>query len=589
MMKKEKDMTRSGFTDILIEALARHPYIAMVLICMFVHVLSFGSVNNAPVGSFFFVTLFVVTGAAIWMYWKVCTGEYGRYKAILILTGCVILGLFTAKWYTSVSNKAVFSLAYGIVLFLLLYYLCDTNKYKEQKKSLFLMGMSFLVKFYYIFLTEIYTRQHDLSVFGAPEGTGGHAGYVEYLWKHHHLADVDPTSIYGFYHPPFYYSISALWLELNVNFFGVDFNRAAESLQILTLFYSMVITILAYRIFRFFGLKGKALYAALFIVAFHPTFILLSGSINNDILATAFMAGAALCALQWYQEQNLKNVIKIALCIGFGMMTKLSAALIAPPVAVLFLYVFLKKFRTDWKKLILQYGVFGIICIPLGMWYGIRNFVKWGVSFTYVQKIPVDQPQYLGNESVLHRIFDFSPYQFSSVYEQWYSAESNISNRNYNEHNPLIVLLKNSMFGEFIRDDTFKNVSWVNAFSTILFWTGVFLALSAFIFMLILCIKEREGNLAVNRFFGIIWLTMLFGYYQTAFQYPFVCTMDFRYIPFTVVIGAVFYGSYICKLQNGAENGVLHQRSRIVSELLFYISILFAVMATVVMVMLCLQ
>ena len=61
-----------------------------------------------------------------------------------------------------------------------------------------------------------------------------------------------------------------------------------------------------------FKLRRMGLIIAFAIVAFHPTFIILSGSVNNDILSLTFMFGAILNTIVWYREQTLKNIMKIA-------------------------------------------------------------------------------------------------------------------------------------------------------------------------------------------------------------------------------------------------------------------------------------
>lgn len=137
--------------------------------------------------------------------------------------------------------------------------------------------------------------------------------------------------------------LSAVWIGINQYVLGVDKDASRESLQTLTLFYSMVVIIAAYKILRYFKLKGMSLYIPLMIVAFHPSFTYLAGSVNNDILSIALMMCAIVCTMRWYEEQNIRNILKIAFCIGFAMMAKLSAGLIAPSVAVVFLYVFIKN------------------------------------------------------------------------------------------------------------------------------------------------------------------------------------------------------------------------------------------------------
>lgn len=108
------------------------------------------------------------------------------------------------------------------------------------------------------------------------------------------------------------------------------------------------------------------------LIAFNPSFIIFAGSINNDILSITFMLGAILWTLRWYKTRTMRNIIPIALCIGFGMMTKLSVALVAPAVGLLFLLCFIVNFKKEWLSLVKQYvvicrdlysvGTFGGVC-----------------------------------------------------------------------------------------------------------------------------------------------------------------------------------------------------------------------------------
>lgn len=128
----------------------------------------------------------------------------------------------------------------------------------------------------------------------------------------------------------------------NTKYFGIATEASYEGLQYLTLFYSSVSMYLSYRIMQELKLRRMGLIIAFAIVAFHPTFIILSGSVNNDILSLTFMFGAILNTIVWYREQTLKNIMKIALCVGLGMFTKLSVWMVAPAIAIVFLIVLIK-------------------------------------------------------------------------------------------------------------------------------------------------------------------------------------------------------------------------------------------------------
>lgn len=87
------------------------------------------------------------------------------------------------------------------------------------------------------------------------------------------------------------------------------------------------------------------------LIAFNPSFIIFAGSINNDILSITFMLGAILWTLRWYKTRTMRNIIPIALCIGFGMMTKRPVALVAPAVGLLFLLCFIVNFKKSGCRL----------------------------------------------------------------------------------------------------------------------------------------------------------------------------------------------------------------------------------------------
>ena len=69
--------------------------------------------------------------------------------------------------------------------------------------------------------------------------------------------------------------------------------------------------ILSYKIFRQLKLKGVALVAATAIVALCPTFYIMAGSINNDILSITFMLGAVLNTIYWYKHRKMKYIVFI--------------------------------------------------------------------------------------------------------------------------------------------------------------------------------------------------------------------------------------------------------------------------------------
>ncbi|MBR4320779.1 MAG: glycosyltransferase family 39 protein [Oscillospiraceae bacterium] len=370
---------------------------------------------------------------------------------------------------------------------------------------------------------------------------------MTYLIENHHFPAEDVRDYWQFAHPPLHHLLGAFWIECNEKLFGIGYDQSRESVQTLTLFYSMCIMITAYQILRHFKIEGKPLYIALGIINFHPAFILFSGSINNDVLSVVFIMGAILTTLQWYQNPTLKNILKISLCVGLGMMTKLTVALIAPPVALVFLIIFFQHFKSKWKEFLKQFSCFLGICVPLGLWYPVRSWLKWQVPILFVYPLGEEQDQYIADKTFSERIFDFSAYQFKDVYLQWLGWNEAGEQTSYNEFNPLIALLKTSVFGEGLNHYLFENFQWIYPFSKCFFWLNTVLAVFAFLSMLIVCFTKCSVK-PVEKLFFLSFYTLLIGnFYKSADAYPLVCTMNFRYITPTVIIGALFTALFLKK------------------------------------------
>lgn len=475
----------------IIKTLAKHPYLSMFIVCLMAN--------------------------ALWLFVDTDMQCKSRYNGILIfIAGMILLGMSCVFLYS--------------------------EKLKMQVISLAIIGESFLVKFYYIFYTSVYTRQNDVGAFG---GNDGHFAYIEYILFNHKLPDFDPRKVWTFCHPPLHHFLSAVWIGINQYVLGVDRDASRESLQTLTLFYSMVIIIAAYKILRYFRLKGLQLYIPLMIVAFHPSFTYLAGSVNNDILSIALMMCAIVCTMKWYEEQNIRNILKIALCIGFAMMSKLSAGLIAPSVAIVFLYVFIKNGKNNIKKYIIQFLTFGIVCVPLGLWFEIKNLIKYKMPITYVQEVAKGVPQDISDQKFINRITDFSAKHFTDVFEQWLGVDANGKKIGFNENNPIIALFKNSIFGEYVNKNTFADNKFALALCKPYFWICIILAVSLFVMTIIVLIRAKNMQTIWKIFFILFYLFMMINIYKMSADYPMVCTMNFRYITPTVIVQALFGGIWL--------------------------------------------
>lgn len=403
-------------------------------------------------------------------------------------------------------------------------------------KAIFLICIVGLaIRLYYIVRTSYTMRQHDTAEIGFGSG---HLAYIEYLYNNLHLPDFDPREVWSFYQPPLHHITAAVWLKL-IGLLGISFELAVESIQALTTIYSCITVYLSYRILKEFGVRKRALVISFAIICLHPSLILMSGSINNDMLCTMLMTAVILYTVKWYKNQTMKNIIGIALCMGAAMMAKTSGVTVAPAVAFVFIYVFFKNIKNgQWKSYLKQFGVFLLIAVPIGMWWSIYTYARFGMPIGYVMKLPVEETQYIGHYSVWERLFDLDPAQLKYVFETWGDPVY--------EHNIFLAVLKTSMFGEH----NFTHLAdYTTRPSVILFWSNVVLCVISVISSIyVLKRKIWHVDKVMKIFLAILYMGILGFYINFCLEYAHTCTMDFRYIVPIMIIGAVMIGLAVNEL-----------------------------------------
>ncbi|MBP5230789.1 MAG: glycosyltransferase family 39 protein [Clostridia bacterium] len=471
-----------------------------------------------------------------------------------VLFGMILQKLMQPK---DVYRYALFLLFLAFGILILIWKFRDAVD--DRKVILLLFLLAFAARLVYVLDISIVTNQHDTRNFSVLENNYGHTGYIRYLMENWSLPDFDVRGKSQFYHPPLHHLICAVWLKLQTAV-GVSFDDATENLQILTLFYSMVSLYAVKKILDLFRVKGIAYYVSFSLVAFHPTFFLLAGSINNDGLSVMFIFLAVYAGLAWYRNPSWYRILAVAVCIGLSMMSKLATGVIAPAMAMLFLIRFIKQkgFRAK-GKMVGQFAAFGAVCIPLGIGWQVRNFLKFGVPLTYVPRLSDQADQYLGGYSVAERFFEFRSLSDFGVFP----ARAGTQGAEYFEHNIPLAALKSSLFGEY---SVWKNKWMLNGLATVLFWITVALTLLAVVAAICLIVRFlrkkakfvsdgcqiRPAELA---FFAAYAATILISYAVFCFSYPHFCSMDFRYIVPLLLIGSVLLGVFLNSAQHDAEEG----------------------------------
>lgn len=464
-----------------------------------------------------------------------------RYRYAILFACCLfacLLNVFIG-WQERFKYHNQLLFVAGVILVLAAYFLlCHKQQGFCDRDIIFLIfAIGFVFRLVYVQETDYIIRQHDVS------GTNAHLEYIERIVNGEGLPVGDVTKQWQFYHPPVWHLICALVVKLH-DLAGIGLDSAYENLQMISLFCSSAIMFLSHRLFRLFGLKNIPLCIACGIVAFHPTFIILSGSINNDVMSLMLALLSVVLAIKWFRKPTFLNILALALSIGFAMGVKLSGGLIALGVAILFAIRLFGKEYQKKGRLIGQFASFGVVCVPLALWWEIRNFILFRTPITYVPMLSVKNDQYIGHRSVFERLFDFS-----SIWETGVYPSRVPRGYRYYEYNIPTAALKSSVFGEYYPGKGYPILAFA---AKILFWSAAVLALLSVIAAVYMLIKAARGGKGFGEangftraelvFPSVCALTMIISYVSFCFKYPHFCTMDFRYIALTVVFGALYIG-----------------------------------------------
>ena len=478
-------------------------------------------------------------------------------------------------------SKGMGGVLFPIICLLCVVFLGATLAYDKklttQNVALLIIAAGFILRLNYVIYTPlsetVRLRQHDMYSFG---GEKGHSAYIEHFFNNGFtLPDFDPTTKAQFYHPPLHHLLAAMWMRI-LTTLGMSYTRAIGSLQFLSLFYSTCCMFVSERIFTTLRMRGSSKLLALAIVAFHPTFIIMAGSVNNDILSILFILLAVYTAILWYEDSTVKNIVFIALSIGLGMSTKLSTALVAIPISGIFAAKLIKE-RKRIGAFIRQYIIFGLICLPLGLWFPIRNMVRFGVPITYVHRLSEDSDQYIGFYSKYERLFDLCDHPFQNVFLNRISTGAD-----FYEHNILVALIKTSVFGEYNFADTNPDITPWCWFLLIMNMIIIALSIIAFFYY---AVRITKHAFRAEKYMLIFYQVLMFAYFvKFCFDFPHNCSMDFRYIVPSCVLGAFFIGA--SREQFSIENRQKTSATKAVNIVTAALVILFCLSSTIVYIML---
>lgn len=409
----------------------------------------------------------------------------------------------------------------------------------------------FAMRFAYAVRFGIYENQHDV------EGLTS-AGHLSYIYKLASDGTLPDTNDWQYCHPPLHHFLASLTVRASL---ALGFSEAAafENIQLLTVFYSTLCIFAGSAVIKESGAGENGTLWLTAILAFHPFFIILGGSINNDILCVMLMLYAVLYLVKWYKSPSVKAAAMCGFFTGLGMMTKFSAAMIAVSAAFTVFIKWITDKNLKFSKFILHTAVFLTFMLPLGMWYQIRNYLLFGQAIGYVAPIGTNSRLYIGDISVFKRlILPFSGELHGVYTDVW------------NEYNLPQYLLRNSLFGEY----SFGNYAAASLLVAVNALIVVFSVVS-----LVLIIRERK-LISENLPIFSVWIFQILSFVIFNIRYPYRCSMDFRYIVPTLVCGLAFLGAAKKYGSNGGDRSAY----AVFENVFKYLTVLFCALSAAVFI-----
>ena len=402
-----------------------------------------------------------------------------------------------------------------------------------SNKINWIVACGMFMRIAYMLYTPLAVRSHDLREFSVD--SNGHAAYLLNLMEGH----LPNTNNFQFYQQPFYYLVSVgLAKILKVCIPQLSIYQMVGASKIISCLASCLILILAIKIGKTAKLKSTGMEILMLYVAFTPVFYLRGGGVGPDMLATFFITAEFLWTLYWKENPSWKNTLILALIYGLGVMTKISCAIVAIYTAIVFANKLWKsENRKEITGLLKKYICFGIISLPLGLWYSVRNYIKFRQPLNYVPDIGRQSELYIGNRSLVER---FMYVDLKNLIGSPFCAVKD-------DYNASVYFIKSSLFGEF----SFEIPLWI---PKLLLYSAVGIAV-----FLVLSIIWNARNCSENYGKDILFISAVYYASIIVFniKYPYGCSMDFRYMGFLTVMAGIMMGRYEEHLERGKYGTVV--------------------------------
>ena len=391
---------------------------------------------------------------------------------------------------------------------------------REEKILRWILWIGCIMRIGYTFYNGVFSRVHDVWYYD-DYTQNSKASYLMWLVERGKLPDTYEGQLY---HQPFSYLFTAgvckilqlMTYDRNIYFIGSIGGKLGSCMaSCMTLLFSL-------KLCKELKIKAENKILAMWFVAFLPGMYLAAGRIGEDAFSCLFAVMEIYTALKWQHDSSFWNKVYAAIAFGHGLQTNLSCIL---PMGLLVIFV-LEKMVKDHeriKKYIGQTAIFAGIAAPLGLWFYIRNTIRFGIPFTYINEQEVGNILWTGEHSLWER---FAPINWRNLISSPYANA-------YEDYNLSTYFLKSEIFGEF----SFE-MGKVIPYTLLIINLLMTIFLIAFMFRLIIKREKEHDEWALMGMFAFYLLFICYSYYKE----PFGCSMDARYFLIVPILKVVLLG-----------------------------------------------
>ncbi len=134
------------------------------------------------------------------------------------------------------------------------------------------------------------------------------------------------------------------------------------------------------------------------------------------------------------------------------------------------------------------------------------------------------------------------------------------------DHNIIAYIIKTSLFGEFSYENIFVTAKVLKIINAIIILNIIYLNI-----MCVIKNKQNKNNKFITNLLLLTEIVSIISYYLFNIQYPYICTMDFRYIAITVFTGITLA---VIIIDQTIEN-------KIYIKTVFYVILCFCMLSTI--------